>query len=278
MPVIQPDRLKQQAAELGQNISDPRRFISQLDSLLNSYAERAIRPRIAGEPSALLEKYAVPPPVLRYILLALGSFAEQDPASALVLCDNLWQEPNLEYRTLAIGLLGLIPASEINQILTRAKRWAQEESDRRLVLSVFEQGLAAVRKEHPGQLLELAQEWLQEPGSDRQRLGLQVLLTLAQEPGYENLPVFYKILIPIVVQIKSDLRPELLDIVLALARRSPRETTYFVQEILQIPGCLSAGWLARQLLPHLPETVAPALRQALHAVSSQPTRPIPPHG
>ncbi|HWQ84485.1 MAG TPA: hypothetical protein VN363_07970, partial [Anaerolineales bacterium] len=79
----------------------------------------------------------------------------------------------------------------------------------------------------------------------------------------------------IVAHIKSEVRPELLDIVLALGRRSPRETAYFVQELLQGPGSMSGGWLARQLLPHLPEDVAVSLRHTLHAVSSQPTRPIP---
>lgn len=276
MPVIRPERLKQQAADLAQSFSDPDRFLRLLDTLLNIYAERAIRPGIAGESLALLEKYAVPPPVLRYILLALGPYAQQEPASALQLCDHLWQEPNLEFRTLAIGLLGLIPVTETNQVLFRAKMWVQQESDRRLVSSIFAQSLAPVRKNNPELIVALAQEWLQEPGMDKQRLGLQALLPLASDPGFENLPVFFKILIPIAVQIKTDLRPELLDIVLALARRSPRETTYFVQELLQIPGCLSAGWLARQLLPHLPEDIAPSLRQALHAVSSQPTRPITP--
>jgi len=278
MPVIQPERLKQQAADLVLNFSDPERFLRALNNLLNIYADRAIRPSITGEPNALLKKYGVPPPVLRYILLAMGPHAQQDPASALVLCDCLWQEPNLEYRTLAIGLLGLIPLSEENQAIRRAKIWAQQESDRRLVLNIFEQGLAGVRKNHPELLLDMAQEWLREPRVDMQRLGLQALLPLASDPGFENLPVFFKILLPIAAQIRSELRPELLDIVLALAHRSPREASYFVQELLQIPGGFSAGWLARQLLPHLPEAVAPALRQALRAVSSQPTRPIPPRG
>lgn len=276
MPAIQPDRLKQQAAELAQCFSDGEKFIRALNSLLGEYAERAIRPGQSGEPSPLLDKFGVPPPVLRYILLAVSPYVVTDPASAFSLCDQLWKEPNLEYRTLAIGLLGKIPTSEAGQVIERVEIWAQQESERRLILNLFEVGLAEIRKFHSALLLDLVQEWLQEPGLEKQKLGLMVLLSLANEPEYENLPIFFRLLTPLVVNIKAELRPELMDILLALARRSPPETAYFVTELLLIPNCQSAGWLARQLIPHLPEAVAVQLRQALTAASNQPTRPVIP--
>ena len=276
MPAIQPDRLKQQAAELAQCFSDGEKFIRALNSLLGEYAERAIRPGQSGEPSPLLDKFGVPPPVLRYILLAVSPYVVTDPASAFSLCDQLWKEPNLEYRTLAIGLLGKIPTSEAGQVIERVEIWAQQESERRLILNLFEVGLAEIRKFHSALLLDLVQEWLQEPGLEKQKLGLMVLLSLANEPEYENLPIFFRLLTPLVVNIKAELRPELMDILLALARRSPPETAYFVTELLLIPNCQSAGWLARQLIPHLPETVAVQVRQALTAASNQPTRPVMP--
>jgi len=276
MPAIQPDRLKQQAAELAQYFSDGEKFIRVLNSLLGEYAERAIRPGQSGEPSPLLDKFGVPLPVLRYILLAVSPYVVTDPASAFSLCDQLWKEPNLEYRTLAIGLLGKIPTSEAGQVIERVEIWAQQESERRLILNLFEVGLAEIRKSHSALLLDLVQEWLQEPGLEKQKLGLMVLLSLANEPEYENLPIFFRLLTPLVVNIKAELRPELMDILLALARRSPPETAYFVTELLLIPNCQSAGWLARQLIPHLPETVAVQVRQALTAASNQPTRPVMP--
>lgn len=276
MPAIQPDRLKQQAAELAQCFSDGEKFIRALNSLLGEYAERAIRPGQSGEPSPLLDKFGVPPPVLRYILLAVSPYVVTDPASAFSLCDQLWKEPNLEYRTLAIGLLGKIPTSEAGQVIERVEIWAQQESERRLILNLFEVGLAEIRKFHSALLLDLVQEWLQEPGLEKQKLGLMVLLSLANEPEYENLPIFFRLLTPLVVNIKAELRPELMDILLALARRSPPETAYFVTELLLITNCQSAGWLARQLIPHLPEAIAVQLRQALTAASNQPTRPVIP--
>ena len=276
MPAIQPDRLKQQAADLSLNFSDGDLFLRALDALLGLYAERAVRPGQTGEPSALLDKYGVPPPVLRYILLAIGPYAQNDPTSALVLCDRLWQEPNLEYRTLAIGLLGKIPAVESSRVIELAEKWAQQESHRRLVLDIFETGLAAVRKAHSEQMLEMAQAWLQDPDLEKQKLGLMALYPLATDLDFENVPIFFKFLTPIAVRINSELRPEFLDIILALGQRSPRETAYFIQELLQLPGCLAGGWLARQLLPILPEDVAASLRRTLHSASSQPTRPITP--
>lgn len=276
MPAIQPERLRQQAAALAVAFQDPDLFLNSLDELLGLYAERAVRQGQAGEPAALLDKYGVPTPVLRYILLELAPRAQNDPASALALCDRLWQKPNLECRTLAIGLLGKIPAQESHAVIQRAEHWAQQENDRRLILEIFEEGLAMVRKHHSPLLLDMAKEWLLESDQDKQKLSLIALLPLANDPDFENLPVLLKFLYPVAIKIRSDLRPEFLDIIFALARRSPRETAYFVQELLQVPGCLTAGWLARQLIPILPDEVAGSLRQALHSVSNQPTRPITP--
>lgn len=276
MPAIQPQRLKQQAADLSKYFSDPEQFVRLLDALLSQYAERAIRSGQVGEPSSLLQKYGVPPPTLRYILLAVSPYAKSDPVRVLALCDRLWQEPNLEFRSLAIGILGKISADEASQVVARVKNWSQQESDRRLILNALDDGLATVRKSHSDLVLALAQEWLDEPDLALQKLGLMGLLSLVSDPDFENLPIFFKLLTPIVVNIKAELRPELLDIMLVLARRSPPETAYFLQELLLIPGCLPAGWLARQLIPNLPETVANTVRQALHSVSNQPTRPISP--
>lgn len=276
MPAIQPERLKQQAADLAQTFQECEKFIRALNKLLNEYAERAIRPGQSGEPSPLLDKFGVPSPVIRYILLAVSPYAQDDPASAFTLCDRLWQEPNLEYRTLAIGLLGKIPPNEAGQVVERVKIWAHQESERRLILDLFDIGLAEVRKGNSALLLDLVQEWLQEPSLEIQKLGLMVLYSLANDPEYENLPIFFRLLTPLAVNIKADLRPELLDILLVLARRSPPETAYFINELLLIPNCQSAGWLARQLIPHLPEPVALKVREALTAASNLPTRPIIP--
>lgn len=276
MPTIQPQRLKQQAAELSKNYSDPEQFVRVLDALLSQYAERTIRPGQVGEPSTLLQKYGVPPPTLRYILLAVSPYAQSDPVRILILCDRLWKVPNLEFRSLAIGILGKISADQANQVVIRVKNWSQEESDRRLILNALDNGLSTVRKFHSELVLVMIQDWLNEPDLARQKLGLMGLLSLVSDPDFENLPIFFKLLTPVIVHIKAELRPELLDIMLVLARRSPRETAYFLQELLLIPGCLPAGWLARQLIPHLPETVATTVRQALHSVSNQPTRPITP--
>ena len=276
MPAIQPERLKQQTAALASAFQNPELFLSSLTELLGLYAERAVRTGLAGEPAALLDKYGVPTPVLRYILFDLTPRAQNDPDSALALCDRLWQEPNLECRTLAVGLLGKIPAQASHEVIKRAKHWSQQQNDRRLILEIFQDGLATVRKQQTPLLLEMAKEWMQESDQDKQKLSLMALLPLARDPDIENLPVLLELLHPVAIKIRSDHRPELLDIILVLARRSPRETAYFVQELLQVPGCLTAGWLARQVIPILPDQVAAVLQQALHSVSNQATRPIPP--
>jgi hypothetical protein len=75
---------------------------------------------------------------------------------------------------------------------------------------------------------------------------------------------------PYTRKVHPSLRSDLLDILRALASRSPHEAAYFLRQTLQMAGAIDTPWLVRQSLdvfpPDLQESMRSAVRQ--HSVES----------
>src|SRR5512145_962522 len=112
MPAIQLARLKLQAVELAASFRQPAVFARKLDDLCEFYANRTYRPGVSGESHpSLLKSYNIPAPVLREVQHELTPLAYAEPQATLALCQSLWEEPILEHRLLAAGILGQLPAT-----------------------------------------------------------------------------------------------------------------------------------------------------------------------
>lgn len=263
MPAIQPARLRQQAALLSEHFERPAAFVRSLHHLLDFYADRTHRPGQAGEPPPLLAAYNVKPPVLRQILYELVSLADDQPEVGLALCDALWEQAYLEFRLLAAGLLGQIPPDPPEALLHRVEAWARSVSDARLVGIILNTSLARLRQENPPGLVRQVERWLTESEIFFQKLGLQALLPLLEDQRFENFPVFYRLIYPLARVAPTSLRPELLDVVGALARRSPRETAYFLRQTMETPKSPDTAWIIRRSLGNFPPEVQESLRLAV---------------
>lgn len=264
MPAIQPARLKIQVAELAAWTGDPPSFKRQLRELLDFYADRAHRPGRPGDPSPLLESYAVPPPVLRRVALEVQLSAGSDREALLNLCDALWAEPVLEFRALAATLLGTLPPEHPEDILQRVKAWAEQSSENRLIRILIEEGLANLATAHTDEYLGMASQWLESTRIFQRHLGLVALQALLSRSEFVNLPVVMKMVAPLVRSAPASLRPDLLDLTEQLASRWPAETAYFLRQNLAIktenPG---TAWLTRHSLPYFPSDLQAVLRTAL---------------
>ncbi len=260
MPAIQPALLRQQAALLVEHFADPPAYVRSLHYLLDFYADRARRPGQAGMPAPITSAYNVRPPVLRMILQELTPPAIEDPETGLGLCDALWAEPNLEFRTLAAMLLGQISPTPPERIITRLKSWLVPDLEFYLIEALMNHALGRLRQEHPQAMIRLIQDWLESTQPLYQQLGLRALLPLLENPQFENLPVFYRLIQPLTCNVPHGLRPDLLDVLVALAHRSPQETAYFLRQTLTHPDAADTAWLIRQLLNEFPPAQAHMLR------------------
>lgn len=263
MPAIQPARLKRQSALLVEQFINPAAFIRSLHHLLEFYADRVHRPGQAGEPSPLIEAYRVKPPILRQILMDLEPLAKEKPDQALELCDQLWEQPYLEFRQLSASLLGMIPPSSSAAILERVRGWIRQDTEDHLIDIIILHGLENLRKEDPHSIYRLINEWMASNEVQYQKIGLRTMLPLVQDPDIENLPIFFNLIQPFARSLPSSISPDLIDIVEVLARRSPKETAYFLRQTLSFPNSPDTPWLIRHVIRVFPTEIQSSLRKAL---------------
>jgi len=264
MPAINPEMLKQETAELAAHFSDPARFVYALDGLLDRYADRVRRPGQIGAPSPLLAAFKVAPPVMRQIMLMLTPLAS-DPSAALALADVLWEKPTLETRQIAIRLLGLLSADDPAPILARVQAWATPNEEEHILDELFEKGLANLQTRHPEHYLEIIREWLTHSQVDVQTLGAKALLTLAQNPAFDNLPRVFCLLLPRMMDPPPVLRAYLSAVIRALAKRSPQETAHFLNQVLIVTDNSGAAWITRQVMELFPEETQERLKETIRS-------------
>lgn len=274
MPAIQPARLRHQAALLAEHFPDPPAYIRSLHYVLDFYSDRARRPGKTGKPGPLLSAYNVRPPVLRMVLQEITPLAQQDILGGLALCDALWAEPYLECRLLAGMLLGQIPPQPPEEITSRLQRWITTDLEFFLIEALLSNGVERLHRQQPQVLLRMIEDWLSSTKTFPQQLGLRALLPLIKDPGFENLPVFFRLIQPLCQVAPVALRPDLLDVLAALAQRSPQETTYFLRQTLLFPDSPDTPWLIRQSLGQFPPDFQASLRQAVRQADTLPGKPV----
>jgi hypothetical protein len=269
MPAIQPARLRQQAALLAQSFSQPEFFIRSLHHLLESYADIARHTGQGSEIPPLIEAYYVRPPVLRQLVAELTPYAQTDSEGAIVLAEALWQQPYIEFRQLAASLLGLVSVEDPQPILALLESWLNARPEDLLVEAVLVQGMLTLRRDRQEIYLEVVSNWLKRRELYANQLALRALTPLILDPGFENIPSIFRIIQPFSRSLASELRPFMVNIIHALARRSPQETAFFLRYNLETPENPDTPWLVRQTLPALPLELQESLRAALRSVSIQ---------
>ncbi len=263
MPAIQLNQLRQQSAQLANLYDRPEDFVRSLHSLLDIYANRTHRQGQSGQPPPLIKTYHVPKPVIRQVFQDLRPYCTFNPETILVLCDALWEQPFLEFRLLVAFILGTIPSGYHEQIFLRVERWGYESLDEQVLRALTDQGLRQVSHDEADILLRQIEAWI---GSDKlkiQRIGLRALPPILTKTSYENLPVIFRILSPLVRTPPSNLKPDILEVLKALSRRSPPETAYFLRQNLEYSDHPDTGWLTRQCLVEFPAEAQQSLRNSL---------------
>jgi len=268
MPAIHPARMKIQVAQLTEKLRQPQSFVRELHNLLENYADRTYRPGQFGEPPPLLATYKTPPPVLRQIERTIFPLADSDPAAALALVDALWAEPVIEFRQLAIQLLGRIPPTPPEPVLVRIQTWVTAMPETRLLDIILEQSLARIRQELPDNFYDLVENWLEIDQTYPQQAGLRALGYVINDPGFENLPAIIRLITPALRMPPPGLRLDLVAMLRSLAKRFPREAGYILKQNLS-EDRPDTTWLARQVLSEFPADIQTELHAALRQYNPQ---------
>jgi hypothetical protein len=263
MPAIQPGRLKTSAAELADHLYEPARFIHVFKALLEFYADRTRRPRRSGTPAPLIQAYNVPNQVMRQVAIAVHPAAAQSPAAALLLADELWDLKILEARLLAIELLATIPHEFEAALFSRIQDWSQQEDEPVILEALFLNGAALLRKEKPGPFYAMIEAWLESLDLQTIKLGLLALQYGVQVQDPDPVPVTFKLMTPLLVEPRAELKGPLRILLHELARRTPQETAYFLRQNWLIYENPEIAWLIRQCLPLFSDEIRLNLRELL---------------
>jgi hypothetical protein len=261
MPAIQPAVLRQQAALLGEYFDQPIAFQRSLRHLLELYSDRAHRSGQLGVPPPLSPAYHVRPPVLRQVFLELKPAILEHPEQALLLCDALWLDEYYEFRILAIRILGQVTPIPQERVLQRVREWIQSRPEKRLVEAIIQEGCSRLQDEQVTSYMELAESWINHPSDYNQQTGLRAILPVVESGKYPNLPVVFRLLLPLVYSIPPVIKQDIIDLLRALARSSPFETAYFLRQNLTNYENPGYPFLVRQVLDCFPPDLQESLRQ-----------------
>jgi len=202
-------------------------------------------------------------------VVELSPLAAANAMQTLALCDALWAEDYYEFRYLAAYLLGQITTGPTSEVLSRVIQWSNPPPEMRLMSVLMEQGMGRLRKDSPEAVIEQIETWLSESVVSKQKTGLNALIPLIESGDYENLPIFFKLLSPLIRKIPDALRDEVREALQALARRSPVETAQYLRQYLEATNSSDTAWLSRQCLPLLPEDSQASLRAVLRQFPAQ---------
>jgi hypothetical protein len=263
MPAIQLARLKIQITELLTNFERPVDFLCELHVLLGFYADRTRRPGQSGKLKPLIRAYNVPRQVMRRLRNDIEAPVINDPDSAWVLADHLWDDNWFECRMLAIYILGMLPLEPPSIVVTRLQSWGENCNEEALLDALLEDGAAQIRTQTPDDYQQLVEGWLSTGEMVSRKMGLRALPALISNPEFENLPVVYRLLSPLVRESASMLETDLLMVVRALGRRSPQETAYFLKQNLMAPHKSGLAILTRRSLDVFPTDLQDSLRAML---------------
>ncbi|MCC7119603.1 MAG: alpha/beta fold hydrolase [Anaerolineales bacterium] len=275
MPAIDLARLRKQAARLADFFFLPNEFMKHLREILDFYVNYTLRAKENISPGSNLKTYRTPPAVLTQIENELKATAEAHPHFALELADILWDEGALETHLLAAYLLGRIPPQE-ERLLPRLTAWTQQVRDPEVRKALLSTSLTRMRKETPEQFLTLVREYLHPERARAWSNGVQALIPMIADTNDDNLPTIFDLVEPIIEEAPAALQNDLADLIVALYRASPSETTFLLKQILQATDHPMTAITLRRIAPTFPRPLQNELRELLRPQTLIPSKPEEP--
>lgn len=233
MTAINPEELKKKAAEISELFFQPQAYIAAIHDFFSTYGDRVHRPGQSGAPPPAMDSYHIPTPMFHPLVTGVKDFITEDPEAALDLIDALWDEDWMETKRLAILFLGEIPHEHVDAVVKRVKKWTQGSQEDPLLKGIFDQGLSSLRDADKGRYLSLVEELNDASGEHAPRILLHGLQPLIEEGQYQNYPLLFQTVKPLLQEEDESYLPALKKIIRSFAQASEQETIYFLQH--QIP-------------------------------------------
>jgi hypothetical protein len=259
MTAVDPQRLAREIESLDTVLDDPKSLRSRVIALLDIYADRTRRTGAGANPERTPWSFDVPSPILRSLKLYLQEKLVSKTKLAWEITDELWHAGYRETQLLATNVLMLCSDPKVAEWV---EEHAVESVDNATMATLARDGLSGWRQSAPQDFITATSRWLQDEKAMIRAFSLYGLGAAVRDPAFEDLPAVFSLLHDFTQPTRGDSRRALLELVRALANRSPAETTHFLLEGLKRGGT-HAERLARSVLEILPKAQRTAIQQAL---------------
>lgn len=271
MPAVDLNRLKHQIDGLIWRFTRPDEFVQELHDIFSFYAGRVYKPGELVQKKSGIQAYHVPSLVMRQLEIDLHQRCVENPGAALSLIDTLWQESMLELRVLAASLLGMLPLTYQQDISNRLISWSHQTTDEGLLRILLDKGSSRLRQEEPGAWIQILKEWGASEGKGSQRIMLFAILSLLQNPDFENLPPLFDMTAIALKSHPQALQQELIAVITRLKERSPSECAYFLRQIIRLGVSDATARLLRKIITLFDEPVRSSLLAEWRSGTEQPS-------
>ncbi len=268
MTAINPARLKLQIAELGELIDQADQFAAGLHELLAYYSARIQQTSLSKTPLRL-QTYQVPKPVIRALENEISERLVSNPEAGFPIVDALWDEYWIEFRQIAVQVLGILPPNEPDRILDRILIWLDDCSSEDIRLMIMTEGLNSLASESPDQCIALIEKLVSRNDKGNHQAALFGLGMFARSPSYLNLPILYRNLARILQTVENGLIKEICALVRILIDRSEQETTYFLIKQLDLAYQPRFNRVVRQVINNLSQDNQILLREKMEALKKR---------
>ena len=263
MPAVNLIVLKTEIAELSRQYQNPQIFHKFLKKIFEKYSNRVYRPGVNVQVKSTVPEYHVNPLVLLHLKKQLQPLFENHPEEILAVVDQLWTDKYLEVKQLAATLTGLLPVSREDDILFRISNWEKITSERSILDILFRDGTWQLRKPASSKWIHLIDSWIRNNTPRDLTASCRALISLTKDPEYENLPIIFNMLSTMATTYQAIPERDFQDLLLALFEREPKETLFFLKQLLTIGIPDQLVYSIRRLIPDLPKEIQSRLREMI---------------
>lgn len=232
MVAINLARLAKQLEELRECYDEPETFLASLHRFFSFYHQYSHRKHRDSIPESFMRQYDLPLQIVPQLELSLRQTVIQDVEQSYALVAALWQDSYFESRDLACYILGHMPKTENEQVISQVQEWLAEPQDRAVVASIFDKACLGILDSDPRLFRELVKDLLEGPQVWRKRQGLFALSLYLPKAESKDLPTVYAMIRPFISQSDLLLQTRLAELVETLAKQSQGEVVYLLKEVL----------------------------------------------
>lgn len=263
MAAVDPKRLRFQIEELMAFFDMPEKFHERLQALFNRYANRHLQFGDSSPTRPLIPIYNLPQPVVRQLNLDLARHCEREPEAAFLLADELWKDNYMEIKQTAIYILGKVPLTDPDPLLSRLSKWVSPKLDRRLIEHLFSTGTQRLQDKFQEEWEHFVVSFLEKENPKMIALGIKGLTEGLKNPGFKNLPAVFRLIGPLIRKPSPTYQNDIIQLVAQLVERSPTETAFFLKQMLAVSDSSATAQLVKDCLHVFPEKLRDDLKASL---------------